>query len=267
MANPTIWQVTLPSGSVYDIEDKVARAAATKGIEMVRCTNAANTPKDVQWDDDGTTITGTLEASASTESKIYLVPIEHPGEDNIFAEYITYVSQETPVKLYAWECIGTTAIDLSTLGDLAFKDSASGAFTPSGSIAVNEANGSGTSYTPGGTVYVNESTGSGTSYTPEGSVAAPTISKVTAGSTDSIVPFGSAGTLPTLTMTVSDGNLAISFSQGTLPSGGTPVTVKTGDATYEASAPAFTGVEKKLAFEGTEKKFAFTGNSGTVTVQ
>lgn len=132
-------------------------------------------------------------------------------------------------------------------------------YTPSGTIAVNASSGSGTAYTPEGSISVNAASGSGTSYTPEGSVAAPTISLATAGSTTSVTPFGSAGTLPSLTMTVTDGNLTIGFSQGTLPSAGTAVTVKTGDGVYSASAPAFTGTEKKLAFSGTQKKLAFSG--------
>ena len=67
-------------------------------------------------------------------------------------------------------------------------------------------------------------------------------------------------------MTVSNGNLAISFSPGTLPAAGTAVTVKTGAAAYEAAQPVFTGTEKKLAFTGVQKKLAFAGAQGTVTV-
>ena len=260
MPNPTIKQITLPSGTTYDIEDTVARAAAS-GIRMVRCTQASDTPYGVKWLDDGAEITGTLVASSSTTGTFYLVPLESATKD-IYAEYVTVVVSTE----YSWEKVGTTDIDLSSLGDLAYKDTANGLFTPSGSIAVNETSGTGTSYTPAGSIAVNAASGSGTSYTPEGSVAAPTISVASAGATASITPFGSQGTLPSLTMTVSEGNLSISFDQGTLPAGGTAVTVKTGDASYEATAPAFTGTEKKLAFTGTEKKLAFTGTQGTVTV-
>lgn len=228
MANPLIYQITLPSGSTYDIADLVARAAAT-GVSFELCTEASNTPYGVQWSSGGTTITGTLAASSSTTGKFYLVPATTQIGNDIFAEYVTVVDGNT----YSWEKIGTTDIDLSNLGSLAYKDSASGSYTPAGSIAVNAAS------------------GSGTSYTPEGTVAAPTISVASAGSTASVTPFGTQGTLPTLTMTVSDGNLTIGFSQGTLPTAGTPVTVKTGDASYSASAPAFTGTEKKLNFTGT----------------
>ena len=61
-----------------------------------------------------------------------------------------------------------------------------------------------------------------------------TVSKVTTTNTKkyltttSVAPFGSAGTLPTFTSSVSDETLSFSFSQGTLPSAGTSVTVATG---------------------------------------
>lgn len=94
---------------------------------------------------------------------------------------------------------------LALLGDLAYKNSASGSFTP------------------------------------QGTVSAPTISVATSGATQEISPFGSAGSLPEMSMSASNGVLTISFSQGTLPSAGTAVAVKTGDAAYSASQPTFTG--------------------------
>lgn len=205
MSNPTIWQITTPNNTTYDIEDKAARAAAAKGIQLIKCTNAANTPSGVTWDDDGTTVTGTLVASDTTTGKIYLVPIENTETKNVFAEYVTVINDDVTPVTYSWEKIGTTDIDLSIFGELAYKDSASG------------------------------------NYTPAGSVSTPTISVDSAGATATVTPFGSAGTLPSLTMTVSEGNLTIGFNQGTLPTAGTDVTVKTGDASYTASQPTFTG--------------------------
>lgn len=283
MPNPLISTITLPSGTTYDIADLAARAAATAGVTFNICTNASNTPQGVKWSSGGTTITGTLVASSSTTGAFYLVPASTEGGKDIFAEYVTVIDSST----YSWEKIGTTDIDLSDLGALAYKDNASGSytpagsisasfsgssltstgnFTPAGSISVNPASGSGTAFTPEGSISVNSASGNGTSYTPEGSVAAPTISVASAGSTTSITPFGTQGTLPELTMTVSEGNLTIGFSQGTLPTGGTAVTVKTGDASYSATAPAFTGTEKKFAFSGTQKKLAFSGTQGNVSV-
>ena len=208
--NPTIWQITTPNNTVYDIEDKAARAAAAKGIQMIKCTSASNTPYGVTWDDDGTTVTGTLAASSTTTGKLYLVPISTEEQKDIFAEWVTVINDEATPTTYSWEKIGTTDIDLSDLGSLAYKDTASGSFTPAGTVS------------------------------------APTISVSSAGSTASITPFGSQGTLPELTMTVNNGNLAISFSQGTLPTGGTAVTVKTGDASYTASNPNFTGTSDTI---------------------
>ena len=172
---------------------------------MIKSVDAATTPYEVEWDDDGTTITGTLVASSSTTGKFYLVPETTQSQKDIYGEWITVISGSTGSETYSWEKIGTTDIDLSDLGDLAYKDTATGTFTPAGEVS------------------------------------APTISVSSAGSTASVTPFGTQGTLPELTMSVSEGNLTISFSQGTLPSGGTAVTVKTGDASYTASTPTFTG--------------------------
>lgn len=210
MSNPTIWQITTPNNTTYDIEDKAARAAAAKGIQLIKCTNAANTPYGVTWEDGGVTVTGTLVASDTTTGKIYLVPLDDTATRNVFDEYVTVINEDATPVTYSWEKIGTTDIDLSIFGQLAYKDNASGAYTPSGTVA------------------------------------APVISVGQAGATESVTPFGTQGTLPELSMTVLDGNLTIGFNQGTLPTGGTPVTVKTGDASYEATAPVFTGTEATI---------------------
>ena len=265
MPNPTISQITLPSGSVYDIADLAARAAASAGVTFNFCTSAENTPYGVVWDNNGTTVTGTLVASSSTTGAFYLVPVSTEDNKDIFAEYVTVVDSST----YSWEKIGTTDIDLSDLGSLAYKSSASGSYTPAGSIDASfsgSALASTGNFTPEGSIAVNAASGTGTSYTPEGSVSAPVISVDSAGSTTNITPFGTQGTLPELTMTVSNGNLTIGFSQGTLPTGGTAVSVKTGDASYSASAPTFTGTEKKLAFNGSQGNVSVSGTpEGTVS--
>ena len=84
-----ISKITLPSGTTYDLKDATARQMISQGITFVRSTNAANTPKDVTWDDDGTTITGTLVASASTKGYFYLVPSTNAAGHDIWDEYVT----------------------------------------------------------------------------------------------------------------------------------------------------------------------------------
>lgn len=120
----------------------------------------------------------------------------------------------------------------NALGDLAYKDSAGGNFTPAGSISLN-------------------------SYTPEGTVSTPTIT-VTESST-TVAPFGSAGTLPSLTISVDeDAGLNFSWDPGTLPSAGTSATVLTG-VSAASSQPTFTGTSK--APTG-----SFSGTQGQITV-
>ena len=237
---PQIDHITLPSGTTYEIADTVARAQQAGSIIL-----------------RGETSTALTDGATTNPVQIGGQSFTAHANDAVFYGQREFVFDGTH-----WHEFG----DMSGLGGLAMKNTAAGTFTPSGTIAVNAAGGSGTSYTPTGSIAVNAASGSGTSYTPEGSVSAPAISVKTAGATQSITPFGSAGTLPELTMTVTDGNLTIGFSQGTLPAAGTAVTVKTGDAVYQAAQPTFTGTEKKLAFTGDQKKLQFVGTQGTVTV-
>ena len=127
-------------------------------------------------------------------------------------EIANYGSKEFIWNGSIWQEFG----DLSALGSLAYKNSASG------------------------------------TYTPQGSVAAPTINIATAGSTDTIKGMASVGTLPSFTGTtyvVSNETLTIgaeSFSAGTLPTQTVQKSFKTGDAAYSASAPAFTGTQATI---------------------
>lgn len=102
------------------------------------------------------------------------------------------------VKKYVQEHGGGSPSDL---GDLAYKDSASGPFTPSGNVS------------------------------------APTIT--VSPSTTSVNTMESAGSLPSLVFTVTGTDLEITWSAGTLPTQGSK-TVMTG-ASASSSKPSFTG--------------------------
>jgi hypothetical protein len=62
----------------------------------------------------------------------------------------------------------------------------------------------------------------------------------------------------------------LTISAGAVPTLGAAVSVKTGDATYTATAPSFTGTKVELAgtttADGTVSQPSFTGTAGTVTV-
>ena len=242
--NPVISQITLPNGSTYDIKDSTARAAIANinSFDYVICNSAATTPSGVVWDNSGASVTGSLAASADTKGKMYLVPSTN-GTKNIYDEYITI---ETGASTFVWELFGHTNVGADDLGDLAYKNSATGSYTPAGSV-------SGGSFTGASMT----STGS---FTPSGSVAVSS-----AGSTDTVYSITDVGSLPSLTTTVSDENLTIGFSQGTLPTKGSAQTVKTGDASY-----SFSGTEGSVSVSGTTtgsvSAISFSGTAATITV-
>ena len=275
-----ISKITLLNGTTYNLKDQQARddisaiqAAIAGGVTFMGQTTTALT-------DGATTTTITINSASVTAVKGYLV---------------VYNSKEFVFDGTKWIEMG----DLSLIGDLGWKDSASasykpagtvsqptftgssltstGTFTPSGDITLTvygnntgpnripfvSSLGSGTisgtpatikpKVTAAGTVAISKGTGTA-NYTPEGSVAAPTISVKTAGTTTTVNSITAVGTLPSLTTNVANETLTIEFSQGTLPTKGANTTVKTGDAAYQASAPAFTGTgaELKATFTGTE---------------
>ena len=144
-------------------------------------------------------------------------------------------------------------------------------YTPAGTNASSTVSGT-CSVTPSGSI----SKGTGTAnYTPEGTVAAPTISVATAGSTTTIKnptsktvvtdmsvadPSSTTATGELVYCSVSGTKLSLKkFVETTGASIKTSnVTVKNGDASYSASAPAFTGT-------GAELKFIGSASSGTIS--
>ena len=276
-----ISKITLPSGSEYNIKDAVAREVLSGAIKI-----------------KGTTTTELTDESTTNPIQIDGNNYTASANDAVFYNKKEYVFDGTK-----WHEFG----DMSGLGALATKNSASASYTPSGTVSqptftgtqgnvsvsgtttgsVAISVGSGTAnYTPRGTVSQptftgNATTSSGTyrpsgvitvttpgngNYTPAGTVSTPTIKVKTAGSTTNVYSITDVGTLPTLTTTVENENLTISFSQGTLPTKGSAQSVKTGDAAYESLQPTFTGTNVQLSFSGTSTNINVSGTpTGTVS--
>lgn len=178
-----ISKIKLPSGDVYDVKDAVARAALAAGMHFIGITTTALT--------DGTaaatiTVNGQSHTSAAGDIVLY-------GTKE-------FVYSDSDGK---WHEFG----DNSAMRALAYKDNATG------------------------------------NYTPAGNVSAPSISVETAGTTTTVNSITDVGTLPELTTSVDNETLTIAFDSGTLPTKGANTTVKTGDAAYQASAPSFTGTQ------------------------
>lgn len=129
---PDISQITLPSGTTYDIKDTQARQAKSwKGVTTTALTDGATTNPITINGQSVTAVAGDIASYDETE----------------------FIFNGTN-----WQEFG----NLSDLGALAYKDSASG------------------------------------SYTPQGTVAAPDISVTP--STDTIKPVSDVGSMPTYTV-------------------------------------------------------------------
>jgi len=247
-----ISKITLPSGTTYDIKDTTARQMASGVIHLVPGVNT--TPLA-----DGDTTN----------------PITVDGESYtaVSGDAVFYQSKEYVYDGEIWHEFG----DLTGLKALAYKDTASTTYTPQGAISTPVLTGTQATIevkaTPTGDVsqptFTGDSLTSTGVFTPVGSVSTPTISVKTAGATTTVNSITDVGTLPSLTTTVVNENLTISFSQGTLPVKGSDTTVKTGDAEYESTQPTFTGTEGNLSVSGTPEgivsKPVFTGDELTST--
>lgn len=284
-----ISKITLPSGTTYNLKDEQAR----NDIQAIQTGLAG-----------GVKLIGTTTTPLTDDATTNPITINNKSVTAVAGNLVRYNQAEYLFDGTSWAFMG----DLSSLGDLAYKDSASGSFTPAGSISkitftgdshtsfsgdytpsgrvdvtvdgqiknlrVEESNGT-ASYTPRGTislqtadlaVTVSKAESGTATYTPEGSVTAPTISVKTAGSkttiknptsvtvTKSVTVAAPGATAPSNNLTyydVTDETLRlyqIGYTTGDSISTSN-VTVKTGDAAYQASAPTFRGTGARLVTE------------------
>lgn len=179
-------KITLPSGTTYNLKDAKARediaaieAAIAGGVTFLGITTTELT--------DGAT-TNPVTIGGQSVSAINGCIVIYDTKEFIWADADT-----------SWHLLGSA----DEFGTLAYKNSASGSFTPHGSVS-----------TPTITV------------TPSNA----TVNSIT-----------DVGTLPTWTATVANENLTISWSQGTLPTKGSDTTVVSGIQSATSSQPTFTG--------------------------
>lgn len=179
-----ISKITLPSGTTYDLKDATARTA----IESIK----SITTGAMHY--IGITTTGLTNGSTTNPIKINNADVTAKSGDVAIYGELEFVWNGTK-----WDEFGSTG----SLKALAFKDSASGSITPTGTISA-----------PTVTVSMN---------------------------TTSVTPISEVGSLPSFTATVANETLSLGFSAGSLPTKGTAVTVATGVNSAKASAPTFTG--------------------------
>ena len=268
-----ISKITLPSGTTYNIKDAVARATAAGGIQLKGVTTTALT-------DEATTNPITIGGSSYNAV----------ANDAVFYQKAEFVFDGTK-----WHEFG----DMSGLGALAKKDSASGSYTPAGTVTKPTFTGSSTTSTgtftpegivskptftgtqgsvsvkgtPSGTI----GTGTGTAnYTPGGSVSAPTITVTPSTTTKYVASSASGGgsvtagsaavcTLPTLSTSVANETLTIGWTAGSFTAN-TPTAVTLPSF---ASQTIATGISSATStqpeFTGTGVQLKFTGSELTST--
>jgi hypothetical protein len=245
---PTIKELTLPSGNTYWLKDDEVRQWIGDGTTSGAEKRLSDAESEIQKLSNAThwlgVTTTTLSDGATTN------PITINGDS------VTAVSgdivQDSNGNEYifngtAWQALGSS---VGTLGNFAYVDTGTVTITPQGSNASSSVSGT-CSVTPSGSI----STGSGTAnYTPAGSVSAPTISVSSAGSTAKVTGITSVGSMPTYAVS----NEILTITAGTPPTADSEKTFKTGDASYSASTPTFTGT-------GAELKFTGTASSGTIS--
>ncbi len=201
---PDISKITLPSGTTYNIKDAVARQQIAGGVSFIGVTTTELT--------DG----------ASTN------PITINGESYTATNgnLVVYGDSEFIFDGSIWYKFG----DTGDLGDLAYKDSATGNYTPEGTVSAP-------------TVTVTPSTE--TVYVPSSATGGGSVTAGTAASC----------TLPTLEVSVSNETMSLSWTAGSFtantPTGVTlPTfagqTVVSGITSATASQPTFSGTQKAV---------------------
>jgi hypothetical protein len=251
-------RITLPTGTTYNLVDQGARdliAQIESGSAWIGVTTTPLT-------DGATTNPVTINGESVTAKT---------------GNMVAYGAKEFIFNGTAWQELG----DMSMLGELAYKNSASGSYTPAGTVSkptftgtegnisasftpagtVSKPTFTGTegnvsaSFTPAGSVSISKGTGTA-NYTPEGTVSKPTITVTP--NTTTVNSITAVGTLPQLTMTVASETLTFGWNAGTLPTKGSNQTVVTGIKSATSTQPSFTGT-------GAELKATFSGTAGTAT--
>ena len=190
-----ISKITMPSGNTYDLKDAWARQQIAGLSNVTRYIGVTTTALTDGASTNPITINGESVTAVTGDMTIYT---SGSGASAVNKEFLFDGS--------VWQELGS--IDFSNLGDLAYKDTASGSFTPSGSMTD------------------------------------PTISVSSAGTTDSFAqtvataaPGATAPANAVTTCSYDAQTETLSLYQVGYTTGG----AKTGDASYSASGTAFTG--------------------------
>lgn len=224
MPNPLISQVTLPNGTTYDIKDGWSRdqiAAIYELIEGgVNFIGVVADPPAHQITDGDTTNPITVKDGASTKS------VTATAGDIVIQGTSEFIFDGT-----AWREFG----DITGLGDLAFADTASGPFTPAGTVSKPTFTGSQS------TVTITAADNTSGNYQPKGTVSKPTFTGTKVKISGTVTPTGSvSGSFSGTPVRLVTGNISVPTSASTTTAStenktATVSAASSGEATYTPS--------------------------------
>lgn len=204
-----ISKIKLPNGNEYNIKDAVAREIAAGGLQF-----------------RGVTTTELTDGAATTSYKIGTNTLTAANGDLVVYGNKEFVFSTTDNK---WHELG----DNTSLKNLAYKDSASGSFTPAGTVSKPTFSGSSSNVT------ITATTNASGNYQPAGTVSQPTFTGSETTSTGSFTP---AGSVTVTTNTTENKTAAVSPAAS-------------GTATYtpggSVAAPTFTGTQATISSSAT----------------
>lgn len=234
-----ISKITLPSGNTYDIKDAVAREAIAGGISFIVAWNGSSTPvvgdipAGVVVTYNNVDYTGTLAANSAQIGAFYLVASSSTSQ-NIYSEYVAIGTTGSKT----WEKLGDTTIDLSQLGELAWKDTVTLSKGSGDGVLGSDATFT-TTVTP--TTTNIKATASGTAVGADGTDTfvksyPGATSKLATTTVPNVTSAGSASTWSFAMGTGTDSEtLIISGANGAAPTLGTAKTVATGSLAANGS--------------------------------
>lgn len=233
---PDISKIKLPSGTTYDIKDAAAREAIEElqgYTEYLGVTTTALT-------DGATTNPITIGGKSVTAKK---------------GSIANYGSKEFIFNGTEWQEFG----DMSGLGALAYKDSASGAFKPAGTVTKPTFTGTAS------TVTVTATANTSGNYQPTGTVSQPTFSGSEMTATGKVTPEGSVTVSTNATENKTAAVSAANSGTATYTPGGTVTQPTfTGTAASIEASGKFTP-QGSVALTKTNKTTTVSKTSGTAT--
>lgn len=250
---------TFPNGQTYYLKDEEARQLLASGGAFIvawdgnAAPDVSKIPAGVVVSFNSTTYTGTLAANAETvESKGFYLVKSGSGDaakSDIYDEYVVVSNG----GVASWEKLGSTSIDLSSLGELAYKDnvtlnkgtavSAMGANTTfTTTVTPTKKKYKASAQITGGTITTTKDTVVKSITPTSRKLETTTIPNITVGAAQQIEVIQDVGTASTWAFDVDDTNetLTISGANGTAPTkaaapisvtsvtAGDPITVATG---------------------------------------